>query len=73
MSLIQSSNKSASATVDSLLSEIDQEIPPHATQQIPLEEVGDETMEKVVHHNTRSNSSIGVQDFICLLYTSRCV
>lgn len=64
MSLIQSSNKSASATVDSLLSEIDQEIPPHATQQIPLEEVGDETMEKVVHHNTRSNSSIGVQDFM---------
>ncbi|SCV03893.1 LANO_0G06898g1_1 [Lachancea nothofagi CBS 11611] len=47
------------ATVDSLLSEIEKEIPLVAKRQIPLHEIGDETMDIIVTHNTRSNSSLG--------------
>ncbi|CUS22173.1 LAQU0S04e09868g1_1 [Lachancea quebecensis] len=56
------SAQSASATVDSLLSEIEQEIPIHAKRQIPLQEIGDDTMEEIVRYNTRSNSSAAAVD-----------
>ncbi|CAR24091.1 Bud4p [Lachancea thermotolerans CBS 6340] len=54
--------QSASATVDSLLSEIEHEIPIHAKRQIPLQEIGDDTMEEIVRYNTRSNSSAAAVD-----------
>lgn len=42
--------------VDSLLREIDQEMS-FASKQIPLQEIGDETMERIVSYNTFSNSN----------------
>ncbi|SCU98189.1 LADA_0H11188g1_1 [Lachancea dasiensis] len=49
-------------TVDSLLSEIEREIPLTAKRQLSLHEIGDETMDKIVRHNTRSNSNVGADD-----------
>ncbi|SCU96572.1 LAFA_0G06986g1_1 [Lachancea sp. 'fantastica'] len=59
------SNKSSDqdlSTVDTLLSEIEKEIPASASRQIPLQDIGDDTMEKIVSYNTRSNSSLGAQE-----------
>ncbi|SCV02484.1 LAME_0H01574g1_1 [Lachancea meyersii CBS 8951] len=46
------------STVDTLLSEIEREIPVIAKRQLPLHEIGDETMDKIVSYNTRSNSNL---------------
>ncbi|CEP64568.1 Bud4p LALA0_S12e01904g [Lachancea lanzarotensis] len=59
------SNKDSDAelsTVDTLLSEIEKEIPASASRQIPLQEIGDDTMEKIVKYNTQTNLSLGAQD-----------
>ncbi|SCW00143.1 LAFE_0B10396g1_1 [Lachancea fermentati] len=54
--------KECCTTLDSLLREIDQEIPAVANRQLPLQEIGDDTMEQIVTYNTMNNAKSIVTD-----------
>ncbi|SCV02853.1 LAMI_0H03510g1_1 [Lachancea mirantina] len=60
------------ASVDLLIEEIDKELPSDEKRQIPLQDIGDETMEHIVSYNTQKNALIEEQHPAVLPLKAQC-